>query len=111
MTRSSVFPVERRWINPLAIPAYIAALSAAFFIAATSALTEFTYDAAAINPVVFAFMALILLGAVLARRGLKIGSAMEAMGLFGSLNFAAPFCAVILASMAPPLVDTTLANL
>ncbi len=102
--------IETWLINPIALPAYVATLGAAFFIGASAALTEFSYDASTMNRPVFALLFLTVLSAWLARRGLKIGSAMEALALFTSLSFAAPFCSVILASLEFPLADATLAE-
>jgi hypothetical protein len=98
-------------INPMALPAYVVALGVALFVGATAALTEFSYDAPTMNRPVLALAFLVALGAWLARRGLKIGSALEAMALFASLSFAAPFCSVILASLNFPLADAALAEI
>lgn len=98
-------------INPQAVPAYVAVLSAAWFVALTAAFTDFSYDAATMNGTVLALMALVGLGAWLARRGYRIGSAFEAIALFTGLSFAAPFCAVILASLNVPLTDAILTDI
>lgn len=101
-----------KWpISPAAVPAYAATLGAALFIGATAALTEFSYDPSTMNGPVFGLLFLTLVGAWLAHRGWKIGSAIEALALFASLSFAAPFCSVILASFAFPLADATLAGI
>ena len=89
-------------------PAYIVVLGAALFIALAVGLTDFNYDASAMNRPVFGLMTLTVLGAWLARLGLRIGSAMEAMALFSALSFAAPFCSVILAAFEFPLTDAVL---
>lgn len=100
-----------RIIDPLTIPAYVTTLAFASFIILAVVLTDFTYDAAEMNRPVFALAFMIVASAWLSRRGLKIGSAIEGIALFASVSFAAPFCAVILASLDFPLTDATLAEL
>src|SRR5690242_1637485 len=98
-------PVKSSLIETGVVPVYCAVLCAALFIGLTAALTDFSYDAAALNGAVVSLIALALTGAGLNRYGYRIGSGIEAFALFSGLSLAAPLCAVILASTAYPLTD------
>lgn len=101
-----------RAIEPTALPAYNIILVMVSFIAFALVSTEFSYAPQDLNGLAQIIATLALVG-ILARvlRFDRLGSCLEAIAIFSAISFAAPLCAVILASTNLPLVDDTLARI